>query len=379
VKLTVSVKLQPAPNQAKALLATLERANEAANAVSRCAWESQTFRQYALQKLVYHSIKAEFDLTAQVVVRLIAKVADVYKLDRKAIRVFRAHGSIAYDDRILRWYSDRVSIWTLKGRESIPFTCGEKQRELLASRQGESDLVLRDGQWYLLATVNYTEPPEGTVLDVLGVDLGIVNIATDSDGNCYSGAHVLSLRHRHRRLRARLKRKYTRSAKRLFAKRRRKEQRFATHVNHCISKKIVAEAEGTGRGIALEDLQGIHDRITVRRPQRVTISSWSFHQLRSFIEYKARMAGVPVIAVDPRNTSRTCPACGHCEKANRPSQERFFCKSCGLAGLADFIAAVNIRVRGRGIVSCPDADAVGSASPQTLLAGDAYSQPLPMK
>jgi transposase len=78
---------------------------------------------------------------------------------------------------------------------------------------------------------------------------------------------------------------------------------------------------------------------------------------------------VPIILVDPRNTSCTCPACGHCEKRNRLDQERFLCRQCGLAGLADYIAALYLRERGRAglgayrdTVSQPHADAVGSAS-----------------
>ncbi|MER3402668.1 MAG: transposase, partial [Armatimonadota bacterium] len=74
------------------------------------------------------------------------------------------------------------------------------------------------------------------------------------------------------------------------------------------------------------------------------------HQLRSFIEYKARLAGVPVVIVDPRNTSRTCPACGHVAKANRPTQAEFRCVECGFAGPADAIAAENIR---RAVVMRP--------------------------
>ncbi|MER3403220.1 MAG: transposase, partial [Armatimonadota bacterium] len=69
------------------------------------------------------------------------------------------------------------------------------------------------------------------------------------------------------------------------------------------------------------------------------------HQLRSFIEYKARLAGVPVVIVGPRNTSRTCPACGHVAKANRPTQAQFRCVECGFAGPADTIAARNIASR----------------------------------
>jgi IS605 OrfB family transposase len=362
VKLTVCLKLKTTPADDAALLATLDRANAAANAVSAVAWETQTFGQYALQKICYHDIRGRFDLTAQVVIRLLAKVADAYKLDRERQRRFRPQGSIAYDDRILRYGEDRVSIWTVEGRRVLPFACDDRSRRLLAGRQGESDLVHRDGVFYLFATVNYEEPPEGPVEDVIGVDLGIVNIAVDSDGERHSGSHVNCLRHRHRRLRSRLKRLYTRSAKRLFKKRRRKEERFARNINHTISKRLVAEAQRTKRALALEDLQGIRTRVRARKPQRATLSSWSFAQLRSFLEYKAQMAGVPVIAVDPRNTSRTCPACGHCEKANRVSQERFHCKRCGLAGLADFFAALILRDRGRAVVGQPNADAVGSAN-----------------
>jgi putative transposase len=362
VKLIVQLKLQPTPDQAIALLATLERANEAANSISQLAWENQTFGPYALQEEHYYEIKARFELTAQLVIRVIAKVADAYKLDRARPRRFRRHGSIAYDDRILRYGDDRVSLWSVEGRLQIPFVCNDRTRTLLNSRQGESDLVYRDGSWFLLATVNYEEPPEGEIEEILGVDLGVVNIAVDSDGNRHSGAHVYRLRHRQRRLRRRLQKKRTWSALRLLKKRRRKERRFATWVNHRISKRIVAEAQRTKRAIALEDLKGIRSRVRARKPQRATLHSWSFAQLRSFIEYKAKMAGVHVVVVDPRNTSRTCPACGHCAKENRPDQASFKCQRCGLAGLADLIAAVNVRIRGWAVVSRPHADAVRSAS-----------------
>jgi len=89
-------------------------------------------------------------------------------------------------------------------------------------------------------------------------------------------------------------------------------------------------------------LEGIRSRVTVRRKQRATLHSWAFYQLRSFMTYKAKRVGVPVFLVDPRNTSRTCPACGHVDKANRPSQSKFSCMVCGFAGLADYIAAINI-------------------------------------
>lgn len=356
MKLIAQVKLQPEPGQTELLRRTLETANAAANDVSEVAWDTQTFRQYDLHHVCYYDVRARFELSAQMVVRTIAKVADAYKLDRKTRRTFHPHGSIAYDKRILAWKlaAQTVSIWTVGGRQTIPFVAGERQLALLPFMQGEADLVYRRGAFYLHQVCEVDEPPAAEVDDFLGVDLGIVNIATDSDGTGHSSRAVNNVRHRHRRLRARLQSKGTKSARRRLKQLAGKERRFATHTNHTISRRIVTAAQDTGRGIALEDLSGIRDRVTVRRAQRATLHSWSFFQLRAFVEYKARLAGVPVVAVDPRNTSRTCPTCGHIDKRNRPSQATFSCVSCGFSGQADHIAAINIGRRGavsRPIVS----------------------------
>lgn len=357
MKLTVAVKLRPTPEQAAALRATVERANAACDHISAVAWETQTFGQFALQKATYHDVKATFGLTAQMVVRCVSKVTDAYKLDKQRRRTFRPLGAIAYDDRILRWQAERVSIWTTGGRVWIPFVCDDRTRALLAYRQGESDLLYRDGCSYLYATVNVEEPPEGSPVGWLGIDLGIVHIATDSDGTAHSGAHLNALRHRHRRLRRKLQAKGTKGSRRPLRHRRRKEARFGKHINHTISKRLVAVAQGTGRGIALEDLSGIRSRVSARKPQRATLHGWSFHQLREFVTSKARLAGVPIALVDPRMTSRTCPACGHVAKENRPHRDSFLCVSCGFAGPADTIAALIIGRRGAvGRPCCLDAD-----------------------
>lgn len=347
MKLIAQVKLAPTKEQHQALLKTLENVNDAANYISERAWEAKTFRQYDLHHLLYYDLRDRFSLTAQIVVRVLAKVADAYKLDRRVKRAFSRHGSIAYDKRILSWKTaDRlVSIWTLDGRLKIPFLTGDWQLEMLRHLSGEADLIYRDGCFYLFQTCEIEEPPEGDPAEFLGVDLGIVNITADSDGQVYSGGQVNGLRKRHAKLRTKLQSKDTKASKRLLKKRSRKEKRFATHVNHCISKSVVAKAKDSGRGIALEDLKGIKDRTTVRKSQRRQHHSWAFLQLRRFIEYKAKLAGIPVALVDPRHTSQTCPVCGSIDKANRPSQSVFSCVSCGFSGPADTIAAGNISRR----------------------------------
>jgi putative transposase len=344
MKLTAQVKLVPTPQQAESLKATLERANAACNAISEYAWEHQVFGKYPLQKALYYILREQFELTAQMVVRCLSKVADSYKLDKQSKRLFKAQGCVAYDNRILayRQQTETVSIWTLGGRETIPYQCGERQRELLKHQRGESDLWFHKGQFYLLATCEIDEPTPAEVETFLGVDRGIVNIAVDSDGQKHSASHINRVRHRHRRLRRKLQKKGTKSVRRLLRKQAGKEQRFSNDTNHCISKSIVVKAQGTKRGIALEDLDGIRDRVTVRKSQRATLHSWAFDDLEGKILYKARLYGVKVIHVDPRNTSRTCPECGCIDSHNRPSQSRFQCVACGFSGLADHIAAINI-------------------------------------
>lgn len=148
MKLTAKIKLQPSPLQRVALLQTLQRVNAACNLASAWAWQNKTFGQYKIHRGVY-DLKERFSLS-QVVVRAVSKVADAYKLDKKTIRKFRPLGSIAYDNRILRFDLTEgvVSIWTIEGRLIIPFVCGEYQSGLLAHQKGESDLAYIKGEFY---------------------------------------------------------------------------------------------------------------------------------------------------------------------------------------------------------------------------------------
>ncbi|MGW0878213.1 RNA-guided endonuclease InsQ/TnpB family protein [Streptomyces sp. NPDC002671] len=370
MKLVVHVKLLPTPVQAAALEATLCACNEAAGWASEVAFEKGVNRNFALREHTYAEIKARWGLGAQAAQHVIKKTCDAYavlkanlkagnlgkpgsKRYRKATGkpiAFRADSAQPYDDRMLSWQTDRrrVSVWTVHGRvKDVAFTASPEQLATLALyRRGESDLVCRDGMWFLNATCEVPEAELNTdPVGFLGIDLGIVNIATTSDGEIMAGRDLNRIRAREQKLRTKLQKKNTLSAKRRLKKRRRKEARRAKDINHKIAKHVVAEAERTGRGIALEDLTGIRERVRLRKPQRATHSSWSFHQLGAFIAYKARRAGVPVVYVDPAYTSRTCAECGHVDKANRVSQAWFACRGCGVVAHADRNGSRNIRAR----------------------------------
>ena len=211
MKLVVQLKLQPSAECASALRATLRECNAGADFASRVAFEKKEFSKFGLQKLVYADLKAR-GLGAQAAIRTIKKVVDAYATLRANIKAgnlgkpgskrrdraeskpveFRAAAAQPYDDRLLSWQMDQqtVSVWTTAGRlKGISFVGRPEQVKLLAEfRKGETDLVERDGGYYLLATC---EVPEGPVssdpVGFLGVDLGIVNVATKSDGNPLCG------------------------------------------------------------------------------------------------------------------------------------------------------------------------------------------------
>lgn len=346
MKQTLMLKLAPGPDQSAKLLATMATVNTACDHMAAWAVEHGTTSKWTIQAGCYREARERFGLSAQMTVRAIAKVAAALKVSKGNAATFRPHGAIAYDSRIMSFKGlGHVSLWTLGGRELIALRLGGYQRARMDRQRGEADLIFRDGRFYLAVTLDVPEPepfdPEGT----LGVDLGIVNLAADSDGETHTGDAVEKCRAHYDKRRATLQSVGTRSARRKLAKTRRREARFRADTNHQISKQIVEKAQRTKRQIAVEELTGIRTRIRARRPQRSRQAGWAFAQLREFIEYKATLAGVPVVAVDPRNTSRTCAECGHCEKANRQTQAEFVCRSCGHAAPADINAARNIASR----------------------------------
>ncbi|MBA3490186.1 MAG: IS200/IS605 family element transposase accessory protein TnpB [Longispora sp.] len=147
--------------------------------------------------------------------------------------------------------------------------------------------------------------------------------------------------------RAELQAKNTQGAKRRLKTRRRREARHHTHVNHKIAKTVVAEAQRTGRGISIEDLGGIRERVRLHAPQRARLHSWAFAQLGGYLAYKAKRAGIALVMVDPAYTSQTCQECGYVDRKNRPNQATFICRACGVvASHADIAAARVIASRG---------------------------------
>lgn len=345
MKQTMLLKLAPTTEQHQALLETMHAFNEAANYVTGVAFAEKTANKFELQKLVYGELRTTYKLAAQLAIRCISKASEAYKRDKSIQPHFKPEGAVVYDPRIMNFKGiDTVSLLTLAGRALVPFRFGAYQQSRMDAIKGQADLLYRHGIFYLAVTLEVPTPTPGEVADTLGVDLGIVNLATDSTGETFSGEAVEHNRKWHHALRQRLQKHGTKSAKKHLKKLSGKEARFKKNTNHVISKRIVQKARVNQQAIAIEELRHIRQRTerTVRYSQRARHSSWSFRQLRHFLSYKAALAGVPLHTVDPRDTSRTCSVCGHCAKENRKSQASFVCQACGYTDNADRNAAINI-------------------------------------
>lgn len=353
MKTTLQVKLLPSSDQHTVLLETMHAFNTACTWIAAYAFQQRCASKFQLQKALYYEVRQRFGLSAQLAIRAIAKTVEAYKRDKSQQVAFRPDGAVVYDERIMAFHGlEEVSLTTLHGRELLPMQMGNYQRVQFHRAKGQADLILVKGTFYLLVTLDTPEEPSMVPERFLGVDLGIVNLASDSDGNSYTGADVEVVRQRCARARQTYQATGTRSAKRRLIKMAKHEARFRRDTNHTIAKQLVAHAKDTKAAVSLEELTGIRERMTVRKAQRSKQHSWSFRQLRDFLLYKAQRLGVPVIMVDPRNTSRTCSRCGYVEKRNRRSQAEFSCLRCGYTCHADTNAARNLATR--GAVKRPD-------------------------
>ncbi|SEP92737.1 hypothetical protein SAMN05421693_1117 [Ectothiorhodospira magna] len=159
--------------------------NAAADWLAGEAFARKTANKIALQKLYYHALRARFGLSAQMAVRCIAQMCEAYKRDKTKRPRFGEFASIPYDQRLMSFKGvDRVSLLTLTGRIVVPFVMGQYQKERFTNAKGQCDLVRRkDGKWFLLVTVDLPDGTQMPTTDFIGVDLSVINLATDRDGD----------------------------------------------------------------------------------------------------------------------------------------------------------------------------------------------------
>lgn len=208
MKQTIAVKLEPTAEQAASLIETMTAFNRGCDYVASVAFEKRQANKIAIQPFVYGPLRADFGLSSQMAIRCIAKTVEAYKRDKNIQPTFDPLGAIVLDDRLMSFKGlSHVSLLTLGGRILVPMRFGAYQAARLDRAKGQADLVFRGGVFYLHLTIDLPTPPPIDPVGVIGVDLGIVELATDSEGNQYSGAAVKAVRVRVREHRRQLQKK----------------------------------------------------------------------------------------------------------------------------------------------------------------------------
>jgi len=295
---TLACKLAPTPEQRAKLDATLVAFADACNFIADVARQIPSSNKVKVQHACYAEVRSRFGLSANLVIRAIARVCAAMKVKSKAHSTFEPT-SIDYDQRIFsfREWDWTYSLTLLHSRERLETALGDYQKGRLKGQAPTSATLVkrRDGTFFLHVQLKRTAPAPSTPTGTLGVDLGRRRVAVDSDAKPYEATEVNRLRAHYPKVRRSLQRKGTKEAKRLLRRLSGREQRHMRAINHCISKQLIETAQTTQRRIALEDLTGIRQRTRVRKPQRYGHHSWSFYQLRQFVAYKAQAAGVPLV------------------------------------------------------------------------------------
>jgi len=187
---------------------------------------------------------------------------------------------------------------------------------------------------------------------VLGIDSNETNL-TVSDGalrevrEIDTGYAAKASRDHDRRVRKGTKGKQNPKARRkVAAKHGRRRREKVAEVWHRVTLLLIAQAIAAQAAIVLENLKGIKDgllkRGMSRRMRQRLLNYWSIMAFHRILSQKAERYGVPVIFVDPSNTSRTCPVCG---RMNKLRGHVLLC-SCGLRMGRQEVGAINVARRG---------------------------------
>jgi putative transposase len=378
---TIKLKLNTTPEQEENLLASLSGFTQAFNYLCQYGWEHNLKNNVKLQRECYYTLKLLLpEMPTQFFVAACHKSAESLKSAFSLLRNFpaklqkwrnakakaEAKGKIykrreprppscphstscppRYDMRSywVKWEEALTSLATPNGRVKVGFSVPQYYQKYLGFPTASADLIYRKGKFWLhvVVTLPGQEFIDNDNNEVVGIDLGLNHPAVTSKRKFLGKRYWKEITQRSFRLKRKLQAAGTKSAKRHLRKLSGKVQRFRKDCDHVLSKRIVQSCS-IGTTIVIEDLTEIRETTEQRgRESRRRLHSWSFAQLRAFLNYKAETAGMRVVAIDPRHTSQTCSKCGYKSRSNRKSQSLFLCKECSYQLNADLNASYNIR------------------------------------
>lgn len=243
-----------------------------------------------------------------------------------------------------------------------------RQSRLIEGTAKNMTLSQSGGAWFVSIQTEHetTQAVHGSG-SIIGLDMGVAKFATLSDGTIFRP--VNSYRKGEKKLK-RAQRLLSRKVKfsNNWKKQKRKVQKLHTkiaHIRRDFLHKTSTTISKNHAVVVIEDLQVANmsasakgtlenhsKNVKAKAGLNKSILDQGWHEFRRQLEYKQAWRGGMVIAINPRNTSRTCACCGHVCAQNRLSQSHFECVMCGHGENADINAAKNILAAGHAVLAC---------------------------
>ena len=377
---TCKVKLDFPEERRQNIFDTFKQYNYALNFCIDKAWEPEKkiINKSKLHKLTYYPLREQTNLQANYICSARNKACDVIKGNvirwsnhKKATKpVFKPFSAIQFDKRTLTIKNRSCTFSTVNGRIKSNYFVGEYQKHILDDPNYEfrtATLTYKNGNFFLNITIikpALVKSPK----TVMGIDLGVKNIAVTSTGKFFSSGLLNDRRKQFREKRSKIQSKGTKSAHNLIKRLSGRETRFVDWILHNISREIVNEAlKRSVDGIAFETLNSIRESTKQwRKEERTKISLWAFSKLQNFVQYKALENGIDVWFIEPKYTSQRCSRCGHIESSNRKGIS-FVCKHCGYSLHSDYNASKNIAIK---VLSDKSSDWIRRPCKLALKSGD---------
>lgn len=355
---TAITRLDVSPTDESLLRDTIEGWKQGCQIAVDKAWE-RCHSKSDVQNIAYDDVREQTSLGSQHAILACHQAAENIKScisrrqdGKKASKPTYTSPTVTYDSRTMTVFPEKeqVSLTThgdharVRADLVLPDDEDGYQYQYLDSDEWEpteSTLHYRDGDWYLHLGFRKPKTADETTENgtVLGVDLGVTEIAVTSTARFFSAGELNHKRREFERVRGDLQERGTRNAHRTLENVSGREDEYVKHFLHSVANGIIEEAlRYDCDGIVFEELDGIRERL----PEAVWHSEWAFNRLYEYVEYKAEAEGLFVETTNPKNTSKRCAECGFIHDANRPSRDTFECQQCGTRNHADYNAAKNV-------------------------------------
>jgi len=298
----------------------------------------------------YHEVKDEFPkMYSNVIQEAMNRAIEIMRNRKGSLPEYEAD-SMSFKAVDVKYDGENIGI-PVVGKKKVwmplivPSYFG-KYKEL---DKGRLQIVKKEEGWYAYVSVEYPIKEQIEPNGILGVDLGIRQIAVVSDPkgkvNEFYGSELLSRRKElGQRWKALQEQKSGNNNKYQALKQvSGKETQFMQDINHKIAKNIVEKAKHYNHSIAVENLKGLREG-EASQSLKEMLHRWRYRDLCDKIEYKAEAEGIPVNYIDPRNTSKICSKCGSKNKIGAAKQ--YECSNCGVELNRDLNAARNIAEKG---------------------------------